>query len=668
MRLRLLAPALTFATLAVPAYAQDFDAAAAVEKFLTDAAPLGATEATVGEVSEEDGTVTATDVAMRWTTSFDTDGATATVNAEVTMPTVDVSGLEETDDGYSADELAIPTIHLSIEVTGAEKPLSYDLTLSDYTLKGASWQSFPTIEANPAAPVSRFAPLVAWAVGQSYALNSIGGISGTVVAGEDRQQLDYGPFSLGPVENGTLAEFNYGELTIKQTADLPDGEGGTKPGEVTITYGPITGRNLDAKPLAALLTGIDAGDGPAEVAGNVTIDKVTVDAGGAYDFSIGNIVIDNFTIDPARGPLMPKLDDLVISAMKGEEPDPLSTINLALDLYGAYGFGLYSFRDLAVKAPDVDLSVGDIRSEGLSAEGLDRVAVENVSVSTPGGSGSLGTFEFGGITFPAREAVLDFIMQSMSGAEPTPQAVMAVLPTLGNLAVRALNVDAGPDGPVALDDFSLNLGGYIGAIPTEIAIALKGLVMPAALLPDPNTAMMAQMVGADPVRADGTVRLAWDEDTQRVELNENIDIGSIGRLQTDATLSGIPQVVFQDPQRIQEAVATAAVNGVMIHFEDAGITKFLLDMVAQQSGVPADQFIEGIAQQAEMQLAGITGDQAFAGNVAGAVRTYLTDPKSLTLSAAPANPVAVAQIMGAAMTAPAALPGLLNFSISANGQ
>jgi hypothetical protein len=54
------------------------------------------------------------------------------------------------------------------------------------------------------------------------------------------------------------------------------------------------------------------------------------------------------------------------------------------------------------------------------------------------------------------------------------------------------------------------------------------------------------------------------------------------------------------------------------------------------------------------------------GRVADALATFLGDPQSLSIAADPADPIPFAQIMGAAMTAPQALPGLLNLSVGAN--
>jgi hypothetical protein len=668
MRLRLLAPALTVATLAAPAYAQDdFDPATAVEEFLTDAATLGATEATVGEITEDGDTIVATDVSMTWTMTLASEGENATITATATIPTIEVTGLEETDDGYAVTELAIPTIDFEMSADGPQEPFSFTVSVSDYVIVNGEWEPFPVIADNPAAPISRFAPLVHWSMVQSYEENSVENVTVTTVDAGEEQTFNYGPVAVGPVENGVLAEFTYPEITMAQPTEMPDGNGGTTTSEVTITYGPITGRDIDLRPLSAFLTGIDAGAESNVVMGESTVERILVEGDG-FNVSTGNIVVQNFSIDPTRGPLMAQFDQFAIAAENNTEPDPVSMIDMVLDLYNAYGYDLYSVQDINVTAPDFNMTVGDVRTEGLSTDGLDRVAVLDVSVNGLNGSGALQTFEMGGFVWPEREAFMAAMMQGMAGAQPTPEAILAALPTMGNIAVRGFNFDAANVGNVQLGNFSLNLGGYIGAIPTSLAIALEGLVMPASLLPDPGMAMMAQAIGADPVEADAEISLRWDEDTQRFELSKDVTVGSVGRLEADATLSGIPRTIFEDPTQAQAALATAAVNGLTVRFEDAGLTPFVLGMIGQQAGVPPEEFAAGIASQVEAQLGAITGDPAFAGSVAEAVRTFLADPQSLTITSAPQNPVPVAQIMGAAMTAPAALPGILGFSIVANGQ
>jgi hypothetical protein len=52
--------------------------------------------------------------------------------------------------------------------------------------------------------------------------------------------------------------------------------------------------------------------------------------------------------------------------------------------------------------------------------------------------------------------------------------------------------------------------------------------------------------------------------------------------------------------------------------------------------------------------------------VSAAVNTYLDDPKSFTVTAAPGKPVPLPMIMGAAMGAPTTLPQVLGVKVSAN--
>lgn len=52
--------------------------------------------------------------------------------------------------------------------------------------------------------------------------------------------------------------------------------------------------------------------------------------------------------------------------------------------------------------------------------------------------------------------------------------------------------------------------------------------------------------------------------------------------------------------------------------------------------------------------------------VTSAVTDFLENPKSLTVTIAPQNPVPVAQIAGAAMSSPKAVPDLLGVAVVAN--
>lgn len=672
MRLTILAPALSVVTLAAPhALAQEaatgsFDPVAAVRGFLTDADLLGADAATVGSVTAEGEAVIATDVSMRWQTTFEADGDTVILSAAATMDRVEITGLAAQDGGFSAEEVSIPEASLLVAVEGAEEPLSYDVTIGDYRLVDASWPAFPQIEADPSRPVSRFAPLVDWSVNQSYARNEVGTIEGVVITGDGRQEISYGPISVGPVVNGTLESFEYGPVETTQEMEVPTDEGGNEAANVSIRYGASRGENLDARPLAALLTGIGAGDGPQVVLGSTVLDGIDVDAGAAFSMSVGENRIENLTVDTSGAPLMERLDPIVVAALDADAPAPDALLPLVLDLYGAFGVGAYVFSDIEVAGSDFTMAMGEFVMEGLSRAGLDLFAIRGTEVNTPDGSGSLAAFELESLVFPEREAFMSTVMGGLMGMQPDLRATLDAAPYLGRLTVSGLEATTPMTGSIALGLFETRLEEFVEPIPTSIVMTLEGLSLPAAALGDPQMAGMAQAIGADPVTADADIELDWDEDTQDVDLELDLSVGAVGEIEGEARLGGIPRVIFENPARAQEALATASLGDMTLTFSDDGLTDFVLGMMSEQTGLSRQEFIQGIVQQIQMQGQMLGGDTALVAQVSNAVSAFLAEPRSLSLSMDPPAPVPFAQVMGAAMTAPNALPGLLGFAVSAN--
>lgn len=672
MRLRILAPALSLVTLtAPPALAQNaeadrLDPVAAVRAFLTDAELLGADSATVGSVTAEEDTVVAADVSMRWQTSFEDGDDTVILTAAATMDRLEVTGLSTTDTGYGADEVVIPEANLLVSVEGADEPLSYDFTITDYRLVDGRWRPFPDIEADPSRPVSRFAPLVDWSIYQSYALNEIGSINGVVVSGDGRQEINYGAFRVGPVVNGALESFEFGPFEANPEMEVPSDDGGTEMVEATMRYGASVGEGLDLKPLAKLLTGNGAADGPQTIIGSTRLGRFDMEADDVFSMSIGENRIEDLTVDASGTPLMTRLDPIVSSVLDNGEPSPDAMLPLLLDVYAAFGVGHYGFTDVVMEGPDFAARMGEFFVEGLSAAGLDLFAVRDVEVTTAGGSGTLGAFEVAGMVFPERE---DFLSASMSGAmgmQPDMRSVLDAVPYLGRITVSGLQATTPMTGTVSLDLLETRLDEFIDPIPTSVSLSINGLSVPLAVVPDQRTVMTMRALGADPMTADANIGVAWDEATQDVTLDIDMAVGNVGALAAEAEVGGIPRVVLENPERAQEALATASLGGMTMTFRDEGVTDFLLGMMAEQTGLTRTQFAQGIVQQIQMQGQMLPGGAAVVQDVTQAVAKFLADPQSMRISIAPAAPVPVAQIMGAAMTAPQALPDLLNFSIAAN--
>jgi hypothetical protein len=106
-------------------------------------------------------------------------------------------------------------------------------------------------------------------------------------------------------------------------------------------------------------------------------------------------------------------------------------------------------------------------------------------------------------------------------------------------------------------------------------------------------------------------------------------------------------------------------NGASIRFDDAGITAKALDFAGKQQGVDGKQMAQSLKGMMPMML-GAMNMPDLQKQIEAAVGTYLDDPKSLTVSANPAQPLPAPQIMGAAMGDPANLVKTLNVQVTAN--
>ncbi|MBJ3774365.1 hypothetical protein [Acuticoccus mangrovi] len=656
-----------------------------VKEFLTDAAAMGASSATVGSVTADGDTVTVTNYRVEWSADLDAGSDDVTFRATIDVPTISLEGFARADGRYSSSRLTIPSMEASAELSGgAKETVSVDAKFTDYTATNPSWAPLPTIADDPQAPVSRFAPLAEWALTQSFDGTSLASSTVTVVAPDQTQTTETGPITSGPQKDGLLSSMEYGPTTTRGTTIMPkdpgadDASGAPEAMQMEFVQNAQKVRitNFDVRPLVALLTGKGADGSVGTLLESAVSEGFSMSFGDLVNVKIGPNRLENVTLDPSAGPVLQKLDTFVVPALQGEEPDPQTFLPFALDLYGAFGIGTFSVSDVKVSGPEggdaaagvppFSVGLSQLIVEGLSSAGLDRFLIGGLEADVPGGSGKLGSFELGSLVFPARDVFMEAVMANMIGVQPDLQTTLGAIPYLGKVSVAGLEVNQDDGETFKVDLFETLLKDYIAPIPTEIAITLKGLELPVSMLGNPQTAMVLTALKADPVKADAEITLRWDEDTQRVELDENASVGGVGTLQADATLSGIPRLVFENPMRANEAIATAAVNGISLKFSDDGITSFLLGMISQQAGLETAQFVEMLSQQAAAQVNGVTGDQSFAQQVSDTLRAYLSDPKSLSISASPTNPVAVAQILGAAMTAPQALPGLINFSMSAN--
>ncbi len=139
-----------------------------------------------------------------------------------------------------------------------------------------------------------------------------------------------------------------------------------------------------------------------------------------------------------------------------------------------------------------------------------------------------------------------------------------------------------------------------------------------------------------------------------------IPLAVMTELQT-AQRSGRPP----DFNMLMPQLMNVSLSGFKIRFEDASITKKVLPMIARMQGMDEAAMVANAGAMMQLSLMQLK-NQAFTDQVVGAVNTFLKDPKSLTLSLAPAAPIKVQQIMTLDPTNPGSAIDLFGTSVTAN--
>ena len=201
---------------------------------------------------------------------------------------------------------------------------------------------------------------------------------------------------------------------------------------------------------------------------------------------------------------------------------------------------------------------------------------------------------------------------------------------------------------------------------------------------DADTAATMKDIGYPQVSGSIQGSGAWDPSSGTLELDPFvISIKDAGDLSLSYEISGYTPSFIKSLQQLQEQMAAnpdnkqgtgMAVMGLIsqlyvdsadITFVDHSLTSKLLDHYAKKNGQTAEQLVQGLTGMLPAMLSYLQNPD-FQKQVTDAVTTFLKDPKSLSISVAPENPVAVTQVVGAAMGAPQTLPSVLALTVNAN--
>lgn len=154
----------------------------------------------------------------------------------------------------------------------------------------------------------------------------------------------------------------------------------------------------------------------------------------------------------------------------------------------------------------------------------------------------------------------------------------------------------------------------------------------------------------------GDGKLDIDGDKMGLAMNMAYGAKDMGTIKVSVGAANVPLAAYAEIHKAQEAgskpnftvllpeLQLATISGLSLRFEDASITNKLLPMIAAMQGTNKEALVANAGAMAQMGLMSLN-NQEFTTKVVTAVNGFLKDPKSITVTLKPAQPLKVQEIM-----------------------
>lgn len=314
---------------------------------------------------------------------------------------------------------------------------------------------------------------------------------------------------------------------------------------------------------------------------------------------------------------------------------------------------------------------------------MDKLLLEEVTETDNGG------FVIGRIAAPAFSETKEGITVSFEGAAiegyfvagPDEKDPILKSGIFRGFEVGSVKVDNGGAPMFILDGVSATMSPYKPGGTLDFKGELKDFSVKFENFPDPKAAKTMGDIGYSELSGRGSAEGSWNTQSGQLSANEQIVVDDAATLNFGFGIGGYtPEVVagLQDMRdkmdgENDQAMAMAMMGlmqqldlrNITIKLDDASLTGRILDYVAKMQGTDRQAVINQAKGMLPLVLSQLQAPE-FAAKVTAAVGTFLDDPQSLKIDAAPAQPVPAAQIMGAAMSNPANLITTLSVDVKAN--
>ncbi len=299
------------------------------------------------------------------------------------------------------------------------------------------------------------------------------------------------------------------------------------------------------------------------------------------------------------------------------------------------------------------------------------ITIANAQPRDPGGfTASAMTFDSGKMV--DNKTNVAWQLGSLKDATvPSPAEIKAKahIRPFSQVSLSGLSIEGGDlPAPITVASVAVAIDIDADGNPRDFDMQVASIGVPPELFAqDPQQkAVMDELGYTDGFMVNFNVSGAYETEGDEVTLRTfTIDAADVGKLAVAGKFNGVSlgdMVQGTDPGK---AGKNGSLESLTIRFDNAGVVERVLDMQAKMMGVQRQDVVTQFGGALPFML-NFIGNPPFQDKVAKAGAAFLNDPKSISISVTPAQPVKFDEIVSTAGQAPQTLPDLLAIDVTAN--
>jgi len=457
--------------------------------------------------------------------------------------------------------------------------------------------------------------------------------------------------TVGRMARATLEGLDQGRLTSYEIRDLVANvkEGAAQPA-MSVTVASVVVRDTDFNQTLLYYTPKTGADGKPDqtqlrLLGSAEARGVKINAGGGEGLEIEQVRLGAVSSTPLPFP-----------------PDRLNTPNPdpKLALQAAAGMAISDFELVGLgftskEAPPFKL--GRMRVEQWSASRLGRLLLEGFRCNHADcGMLELGAFEIEKLDYAK------FVETVMTLSEATPPTDLTFEPLdFGKIEIRDLKTWDKDTGTFKLGLLRFGDFTHKGPVVTSMSVLAKGLAIDMAGMPDDELVSIMKAMGYGSLDIDLDLAYAMQPEEKRVQQRVGLSVKDMGKLSLNMALDGVPPLGMAEPQF--DDFDKVALTSFELRADDASLTDRALGFLAKQENATLEEarqvILQGLAEEKKRMR-----NKPFATRALDALASFVAKPSALTISAKPAKPVALLELMMASDD-PLALAEMVKLEVKA---